>query len=95
MPKYIGSFFGRIKGRKLSFVGRIFSNFEFKKVICCLYHSGTVRHSTVKLKDYTNSVLKLVPVIVPLKIINQKGGALSIYQKLTPKYSSRVSLIYN
>ena len=31
----------------MSFFERIKSNFEFKKVTCCLYHSGTVRHSTV------------------------------------------------
>ena len=48
MPKDFGSFFSRIKGRKVSFFGRIRLNFGFKKVISWLYHSGTVRHSTVK-----------------------------------------------
>ena len=47
MPKDFGSFFSQIKCRKVSFLGRILSNFGFKKVTCCLYHSGTVRHSTV------------------------------------------------
>ena len=49
MPKDFVSFFSLITSRKVSFFGRIWSNFEFKKVTCCLYHSGTVRHSTVKL----------------------------------------------
>ena len=48
MPKDFENLFSRIKGRKVSFFGRIQSNFEFKKVTCCLYHSSTVRHSTVK-----------------------------------------------
>ena len=50
MPKDFGRFFSRIKGRKVSFFRRIWLNFWFKKITCCLYQGGTVRHSTVKRK---------------------------------------------
>ena len=33
----------------------IWLNFGFKKVTCCLYHSGTVRYSTVNDVDYTHT----------------------------------------
>ena len=65
MLKDFGRFLSRIKGRKVSFFGRTWLNFGFKKVTCCLNNSGTDRHSTVKWKNSTKSELKLVPVIVP------------------------------
>ena len=50
----------------MSFFGRIWSNFEFKKVTCCLYHSGTVRHSTV------NTMVSLIDSLVDF--VNTQTG---------------------
>ena len=50
----------------MSFFGRIWLNFGFKKVTCCLYHSGTVRHSTVN-GIVSTSVFYGIGVFGPLK----------------------------
>ena len=42
MAKDFESFYSRIKGRKVTFFGRIYSNFRFEKVNCWLFHSGRV-----------------------------------------------------
>ena len=64
MPKDFGSFFSLVNSRKVSFFGRIKSNFDLSKVTCRLYHSGTVRHSTVNKVDFKfNSIFHLILVL--------------------------------
>ena len=65
MPKDFGSIFSGIKGRKVSLFWANLVDFRVQKVICCLYHSGTVRHFTVnyavgKLSDIRHLNLRLL-----------------------------------
>ena len=65
MPKDFVRFFSRIEGRKCHSLANLVE-FRVKKVIFCLYHSGSIRQSTVK-KVIVDGIQVLQTVYVCIK----------------------------